>query len=83
MNACDFNSAYMAYNCPESCRTCEQTYLGYRLSEMLDGVLSVNPFCQDTNFQCRQFAGDGECENNPGYMRNFCEASCGYCSETR
>ena len=81
MDACDSNSAYMAYNCPESCLTCEQMYLGHRLSKMLDGSLSDSPFCQDNNFQCRQFADDGECEKNPGYMRNFCEASCGFCSE--
>lgn len=82
-NACQVNSAYMTQKCPISCSTCEIVYLGYRLSQMVEGGLSVTPFCQDNNFHCRQFALDGECEKNPGYMNSFCEASCGHCSEAR
>ena len=77
-NGCITNSAYMTHYCPVSCRTCEVTYLAHRLSQMLDGA--VTPMCQDENFNCRQFAEDGECVKNPSYMNGFCQASCGVCS---
>lgn len=79
-DGCKINSAYMTQHCPVSCRTCEVTYRGHRLSQMLDGGLSVTPLCQDENFNCRQFAEEGECVKNPKYMNIFCEASCGVCS---
>ncbi|KAL7535224.1 hypothetical protein ACHAXR_006352, partial [Thalassiosira sp. AJA248-18] len=80
-NACDVNSAYMSQYCPISCNTCELNYLGYRLSAMLEGGLAIIPFCQDNDFNCRQYAKVGECDKNPEYMSMFCEASCGICSE--
>ncbi|KAL7513319.1 hypothetical protein ACHAXN_010715 [Cyclotella atomus] len=82
-DACRVNSAYMTQHCAMACDACDQFYLGFRLSEMVEGGLSITPFCQDENFDCRQLAAQGECENNPLYMNMFCEASCGICSEER
>lgn len=83
-DACQVNSAYMTQHCAMACDACDQFYLGFRLSEMVEGGLSITPFCQDENFDCRQLAAQGECENNPLYMNMFCEASCGIiCSEER
>eukprot|EP00571_Detonula_confervacea_P011116 CAMPEP_0172306652 /NCGR_PEP_ID=MMETSP1058-20130122/7684_1 /TAXON_ID=83371 /ORGANISM="Detonula confervacea, Strain CCMP 353" /LENGTH=606 /DNA_ID=CAMNT_0013018613 /DNA_START=50 /DNA_END=1870 /DNA_ORIENTATION=- len=78
---CEINSAYMSQHCPLECGTCENVYLGFRLSNMLEGGLAVIPFCQDNDFNCRQYADMGECDNNSEYMSMFCEASCQVCSE--
>ena len=85
IGACQMNSAFMTQYCPITCNTCAEFYLGWRLSKMVDveGGLSVIPFCQDNNFNCRQFAEQGECEKNPGYMNTMCQASCGICAEER
>ena len=68
-NACEINSAYMSQYCPISCNTCDVAYLGHRLSTMLEGGLAIIPLCQDNDFNCRQYAEGGECENNSEYMR--------------
>jgi hypothetical protein len=86
-DACQVNSAYMTHHCSMSCNACDESYLGFRLSQMLaeegSNSGSGSPFCQDYNFDCRHFAAQGECDNNPQYMNMFCEASCGLCSEDR
>mmetsp|Transcript_27601 Transcript_27601/g.57642 ORF Transcript_27601/g.57642 Transcript_27601/m.57642 type:complete len:320 (-) Transcript_27601:378-1337(-) len=80
-SACTVNSAYMTHNCPLSCNKCDIFQLGYRLSKMLEGGLSIYPFCQDHDFNCVKYAEAGECDKNPEYMNIFCEASCEDCSE--
>lgn len=79
--ACDVNSAYMHQYCPISCNTCELSYKGHKLSTILEGGLGIIPFCQDNDFNCRQYADAGECDKNPEYMSMICEASCGVCAE--
>ena len=32
--------------------------------------------CIDKNANCSHWAHDGQCDNNPGYMRAMCPASC-------
>merc|ERR1719210_1428080 len=36
--------------------------------------------CSDDNQMCNDWAANGECQNNPGYMLEFCRQSCGVCS---
>lgn len=38
------------------------------------------PGCSDENQLCEDWAANGECEINPGYMLENCPASCGVCS---
>lgn len=40
--------------------------------------VSVSAQKKDTDNRCREWAEMGECENNPGYMRTGCQASCDY-----
>ena len=35
--------------------------------------------CVDANPKCAAWAADGQCELNPGYMRNHCRKSCATC----
>ena len=39
--------------------------------------------CVDTHDGCAAWAAQGECENNPGFMRTACAASCLTCAEVR
>jgi len=41
------------------------------------------PGCSDTNQYCEDWAANGECEINPGFMLDSCPASCGICSSPR
>ena len=41
--------------------------------------LILSPACIDSNGHCAQWKGLGECERNPGYMREACFKSCGSC----
>merc|ERR1719221_2424000 len=36
--------------------------------------------CSDENQMCEDWAANGECETNPGYMLENCRLSCGECS---
>ena len=36
--------------------------------------------CIDTDEDCRQWAEDGECNNNRAFMKKKCRKSCGFCS---
>jgi len=38
------------------------------------------PGCSDANQYCEDWAANGECEINPGFMLENCPASCGVCS---
>ena len=35
--------------------------------------------CVDVHNQCQEWSFKGECERNPGYMRDSCGYSCGFC----
>ena len=39
--------------------------------------------CRDENALCEEWADMGECERNPGYMRDTCKLSCRLCEEQR
>lgn len=39
--------------------------------------------CADDHAGCEVWAGAGECESNPGYMRATCAGSCGTCDEAK
>uniref|UniRef100_A0A7S3V5C0 Glutathione peroxidase n=1 Tax=Chaetoceros debilis TaxID=122233 RepID=A0A7S3V5C0_9STRA len=41
-------------------------------------LASVSAQKKDTDKRCREWAEMGECDNNPGYMRSGCQASCEY-----
>ena len=40
------------------------------------GGASPSDECMDTNDSCRNWAADGECSSNPGFMRTACRESC-------
>lgn len=37
--------------------------------------------CTDANDSCPDWAAEGECKANPGYMLNYCARSCGVCKD--
>lgn len=37
--------------------------------------------CTDANDSCPDWAAEGECKANPGYMLNHCARSCGVCKD--
>lgn len=37
--------------------------------------------CRDANDSCPDWAAEGECKANPGYMLNHCARSCGVCKD--
>ena len=39
----------------------------------------VTESCKDFNNKCAYWAGIGECNRNPGYMRVYCKKSCLVC----
>jgi len=43
---------------------------------------SPTPFCVDLNQNCLNWARRGECENNPGFMKDECAQSCGMCGSS-
>ncbi|GFR41472.1 hypothetical protein Agub_g2162 [Astrephomene gubernaculifera] len=48
----------------------------------IGGKKSVNlgtPECHDTNEQCSEWAFFGECQKNPGFMKDSCKRSCKLC----
>eukprot|EP00551_Chaetoceros_affinis_P004278 CAMPEP_0203667352 /NCGR_PEP_ID=MMETSP0090-20130426/4193_1 /ASSEMBLY_ACC=CAM_ASM_001088 /TAXON_ID=426623 /ORGANISM="Chaetoceros affinis, Strain CCMP159" /LENGTH=316 /DNA_ID=CAMNT_0050531473 /DNA_START=312 /DNA_END=1259 /DNA_ORIENTATION=- len=38
-------------------------------------------FCQNDNKNCDQWASNGECDTNPGYMKGYCRKACGLCHQ--
>lgn len=46
----------------------------------LDGKpREAEKICEDRTSRCKQYAAQGECEKNPGWMIMFCGASCNAC----
>jgi len=41
----------------------------------------ADPPCKDENTNCIQWAGQGECDKNPIYMKNSCPAACNACAD--
>merc|ERR1740117_2714380 len=44
-------------------------------------TLGFTANCADDADECEKWAGMGECDNNPGFMRSNCRRSCKLCSE--
>ena len=38
------------------------------------------PSYKDEHANCEQWAGEGECDNNPAFMHQTCAGSCGTCA---
>lgn len=45
-------------------------------------VVNATPACEDRDDECSRWASIGECSNNPGYMLDNCQISCGVCGST-
>ena len=41
------------------------------------------PACRDRHADCQTWAGQGECQNNPGYMLESCAVACDSCGVRR
>ena len=62
--ACTDNLGYMKYNCPISCDTCKAVLHAAKAAEFVDKDTFSKP-CMDEDYRCMEWAGMGECDNNP------------------
>mmetsp|Transcript_20650 Transcript_20650/g.29573 ORF Transcript_20650/g.29573 Transcript_20650/m.29573 type:complete len:507 (-) Transcript_20650:1616-3136(-) len=69
------SSGYVSAYCPKSCNTCDD--LAAKASSNADIDI-----CKDDHYQCAEWSGMGECDANPGYMRNFCRRACLECYDS-
>jgi len=74
---CERNPAFMLVNCRASCGACPQPTPAPTTPAPPPPTPSS---CADNNQYCSDWAANGECETNPGYMLTNCRASCGVCS---
>lgn len=44
-------------------------------------VLAAAQDCEDSHENCERWADAGECDKNPGFMKNSCQKSCNSCPE--
>ena len=76
---CGVNPVFMNKNCNASCGLCggpsHRAPAPERLANSLQGK------CRDDSPNCAQWAGAGECENNPGFMHEQCPLSCNTCPD--
>jgi hypothetical protein len=63
-NACIDNPGYMTYHCAASCNTCEAVRDAERAAQFVKEGTVSSP-CMDDHYQCSEWAGMGECDNNP------------------
>jgi ShK domain-like len=75
---CQSNPAFMTPNCPESCGLCEFGGGGGGSG----GGGGNETDCKDDRQECVGWANAGECENNPAFMSQNCQLSCGICTGT-
>jgi hypothetical protein len=68
----------MTYHCPKSCDTCELVKKAAQAAEFAQDGGTV---CTDDHYQCSEWAGMGECDANPNYMRVNCRRACVVCFE--
>lgn len=65
--ACASNPGYMTHNCASSCGTCDMVIHAAKVAEFAvdaDKDVVARP-CTDDEYECVEWAGMGECENNP------------------
>eukprot|EP00581_Thalassiosira_minuscula_P016868 CAMPEP_0183730882 /NCGR_PEP_ID=MMETSP0737-20130205/33763_1 /TAXON_ID=385413 /ORGANISM="Thalassiosira miniscula, Strain CCMP1093" /LENGTH=517 /DNA_ID=CAMNT_0025963473 /DNA_START=62 /DNA_END=1612 /DNA_ORIENTATION=+ len=74
--ACADNPAYMTYRCAASCNTCDVLEEAEKKAELMN-----RKPCMDDDLRCLEKAGRGDCEANPGYMKQSCRRSCLVCLE--
>jgi hypothetical protein len=66
---CTDNPGFMTYHCSKSCNTCDAVKKAFEAAEFVEDG-SSKP-CMDDHYQCSEWAGMGECEANPGKLRNI------------
>ncbi len=84
---CVNNPTYMSANCAKSCDQCgmspptESPTPDVSFSSDPDASApTVAPAaCTDSNSECPSWASNGECNNNPTWMRANCALSCNVC----
>ena len=73
---CDNNPGYMLQNCATSCAGVGATgYATMDENRAMESNLDGNPIA-DIGQYCGDWANNGECDNNPGYMLQNCATSC-------
>jgi len=77
---CESSENYMKYHCTKSCDTCRSVSEEKRTAKLAakDGGSNAAP-CRDTHYQCVEWAGMGECDDNPNYMLKGCKRACLVC----
>ena len=63
--ACTGNAGYMTYHCAVSCNTCQVVMDTQRAAQFVREGTNSKP-CMDDHYNCLEWAGMGECDNNPG-----------------
>ena len=66
--ACASNPGYMTHNCASSCDTCDMVIHAATVAKFaidVDKDVVARP-CMDDEYECVEWAGMGECEDNPG-----------------
>ncbi len=62
--ACTDNPGYMTYHCAVSCNTCQAVMDAQRAAQFVAEGTNSKP-CTDDHYSCLEWAGMGECDNNP------------------
>lgn len=78
--ACQDNPGYMKHYCAETCNTCDAIYEAAKAAEFVEKG-EFNEACKDDDYRCLEWAGMGECDANPGYMKKSCRNACLVCFE--
>lgn len=63
-------------------KTCELNQDGTCVEEESKNTSSSSG-CKDEHTKCPEWAGLGECQENPGYMLRNCKKSCNICNDKR
>jgi len=79
---CESNPGFMLDACPASCGACSSPAPtpAPTTPSPPPPTSAPTPGCSDSNQYCADWAANGECESNPGFMLDACPASCGACS---
>ncbi len=62
--ACTDNPGYMTFHCAVSCNTCQAVMDAQRAAQFVTEGANSKP-CMDDHYSCLEWAGMGECDNNP------------------
>lgn len=78
--ACTKNPGYMTHHCASSCNTCAAIRTAAKATEFADKTAVTGP-CMDDDYRCLEWAGMGECDANPNYMKKSCRHACVMCND--